>query len=125
MTTPAPTPITRGGMQPAPLPWLTALLKPRVKDFIGVHTHILRPIAMVAHDASRIRLTDAGEIHPQAHTDLKQFYFTDVHFGTAPSEIRRQLLEIPIEDFFDLCVRELVNAEDGHGDKKKDRKDRL
>ena len=125
MTTPIPPPIIRGGMQSAHLPWLTALLKPRVKDFIGVYTHILRPISMVAHDASYTRLTDTGEIHPQVRTDVKEMFIADVHFGTAPSGIRRQLLEIPIEDFFDLCVRELVNAEDGHEDKKKDRNDRL
>ena len=125
MTTSNPTPITRGGMQPTPLPWLTALLRPRVKDFIDVNTHILRPMSMAAQDATYTRLTDTGELDLQARADAKQSFIHDVHYGTSPRGIRRQLLEIPFDDFFDLCVRELAKVEDGPVDKKKHRNDRL
>jgi len=125
MTTSTPPPIIRGGMQPAPLPWLTALLRPRVKDFIGVYTHILKPIGMAVHDASYTQLTDTDEIYLQARADTKQSFVNNVYYSTAPTETKRQLLEITFEEFFDLCVRELPNAQDDREDKSNDANNRL
>ncbi|KAI4644898.1 hypothetical protein J4E93_005696 [Alternaria ventricosa] len=112
-------------MHPAPLPWLTALLRPRVKDFAGVYKHILQPMGMAAHSASYTRLTDTGEFYLQARADTKQSFVNNVYYSTASTETKRQLLEMPFEEFFDLCVRELPNAGDDLEDKSNDASARL
>jgi hypothetical protein len=116
--------MNRGSMLPTPLPWLTALIKPFVRDYVRASIHILHPVASIVYAASYTPYGD-NEASAQDRARVKEAFVHGVYYGTSSTDIKRQLLGIPFDDFFSLCICELPDLRQCCGDMYKEHNDRL
>ncbi|KAF2024305.1 hypothetical protein EK21DRAFT_94198 [Setomelanomma holmii] len=108
-TTPAQTNARQAAkLRAIPLPYLTSLLKTHIKDYASVVTYIREALIAMAVEAMHCSNTWDQPQQRAANTAmLKQHFTYQIYLGGASTQVKKDILSIPFEEFLGVCVREL------------------
>ncbi|KAH7093595.1 hypothetical protein FB567DRAFT_576249 [Paraphoma chrysanthemicola] len=81
-------------LQPVPLPYLTAIFKTHILDYTSTYHYIFGNIVV------------AGLAESLAHA--KHLLAQDVFFSGASAQVKKDLFSIPLDSFFDTCIKEFT-----------------
>jgi hypothetical protein len=108
-----------GPLPSIPLPYLSVLLEPYVKEYVTIRWYILEPLVhVVAKAAICVQEGNTSQRRAQFLAWAKAEFTEDVYLSAATTELKKQLFGIPLEEFFDASmkhvkhqIRNVVTAE--------------
>jgi hypothetical protein len=101
-------------LRPTPLPYLTALIQPWVKDYRTVSMYIFDPLSKSMHQAEHSKVSamcQAELVHFRA--GVKQAFIREVYFSTASLELKREMYNLPFDEFYEACRQGLSGVSNG------------